>query len=414
MNGWFGRAGWIALSAVVVAVAGCGGAAGDDAASQDPGSTTSDGFRFVLTEVIDADLGPISKRLEGVIDPVTSTGSAEIVDGHDAGPDPLLLVDGVHYLPIPGFGDDDDAPAFGPCAAKRYVRHDPEEFDADAEIGRGLLMADELIQIDLERMYELIASGPPVATVEHDGEDTVTYAVDPPDEVVNPPIDDEFGLGPVRQLHDLTATVDAEDRITIVEWEVTVGAGREVDRDGETTAVRLEMSDFGSPVDVTLPADDDVCDYFEMSQHAFCTFESAELNQPVVDAIEAGDREAVRVALDDLCPDALDVPRYVEAARCDPAMVTHFFDELGLDPDSSILGVPALLQLTRYFPESDCTPEQDLATVQALLDAGADPCAAPEGPDWDGQPWEPAATGIADWDVAPGIVAAVESAAADC
>jgi hypothetical protein len=99
-----------------------------------------------------------------------------------------------------------------------------------------------------------------------------------------------------------------------------------------------------------------------------------------------------------------------------------------MDPNQSYpfgAGHTALFVVTYFDSEDDaeyakvCTPEEDLGTVRALLDAGADPCIGPEeehqyNPSLDAPEWDPPAVGISEWDEAPEIVALVEAAATTC
>ncbi len=235
-----------------------------------------------------------------------------------------------------------------------------------------------------------------------------------------------------RELLDMIVTVDDLDRVIAVDWTVSVDAP-------STETMALTLSDFGVPVEVTAPAAEDVCDEDEAALEFACGFQAADVREEATAAIRAGDHAELAEIVNSFntstggaCPESLSVPQLVSSARCDPDMVRFLFEDLGLDPnwldhtgiDLIGSGTTALFELTYYNPENDefgqvCTPEQDLETIRVLLDAGADPCLAPDtqngfGP-LPGEPqWEAPAVGISNWDEPADIVELVERAATTC
>lgn len=234
-----------------------------------------------------------------------------------------------------------------------------------------------------------------------------------------------------RELLDMIVTVDDLGRVVAVDWTVSVDI---VDAPS-TETMALTLSEFGVPVEVTAPAAEDVCDDEEMGLELACGFEATDVREEATGAISAGDREELAEIVNSFntstggtCPESLSVPLLVSSARCDPGMVQFLFEDLEFDPnwmDQIGMGITALFDLTYYDPEDDpefsqvCTPEQDLETIRVLLDAGADPCLAPDaqnglGP-LPGEPqWEAPAVGISEWSEPAEIVELVEGAATTC
>ena len=400
------RAAWCLLAAAscLGAVAACG----SDPTTDGPGEQVPEreSFAFRMYDTSESSDNTEALLLEGVVDPAAGNGSATFVDDVDEAPLETIAVDGIDYLSNtrPGMDPElrEEIPESGPCAGKGWMVD-----DMSVHLPK-IMHGDPIIQVDLDRVLALIAEGEPSATVvdDHDGE--TTYAVGLSDDLTIAP--KEPDLEASATIADMTATVDAQGRITEVQWEHRY--------DEYVTTTRIEMFDFGVPVEVAAPADDDVCSYTESMEHSFCRFESQDLNQPLVDAIEAGDREALRSAHAELCTYAEDVPLYVRTAGCDVAMVEFLFTELGMDPNATMSAPTALFDTTHPDRRADrnCTPAEDLALVQVLLDAGADPCIAPEV-DWafgEAPEWEAPATGITKWNVPPEMVAAVQAATENC
>jgi hypothetical protein len=409
---------WLATS--------CGEAEGGSGAA--PAESNPESFAFTLTtEVADGSGDVWVETTEGVYDPASGTASAVHSESGRDGEDRLLMVDGVQYLssPKPYL----EAPEGAPRRPRSACRDAEWQSTGPVTEPTGALIdINDPTGLQTDALQEMVTNGadqlqllPPDAGQP----DAARYAVDVAE------IDqDDF-----RELLDMIVTVDDLDRVIAVDWTVSVDI---VDAPSTETMV-LTLSEFGVPVEVTAPAAEDVCDDDEMGLELACGFEATDVREAASGAIRTGDRAELAEIVDSFntstggaCPESLSVPQLVSSARCDPEMVRFLFEDLGLDPnwldyigmDLIGSGTTALFELTYYDPEDDefgqaCTPEQDLETIRVLLDAGADPCLAPDaqnglGPLPGEPPWEAPAVGISDWDEPSEIVELVEGAATSC
>jgi hypothetical protein len=415
----------VAVSLVWLATS-CGDAeSGEGAASEGSGPES---FAFTLTAEGEDSGSRWVETTEGVYDPANGTASAVHTGSGREGEDRLLMVDGVQYLSTPdvsleGLEDFPDTPG-GACsdAAWHSIGPVPEPTGA-------LIDINNPTGLQIEALQEMVTEGAdelqpmPADTGQPDG---TRYEVDVAD------IDqDDY-----RELLDMVVTTDDIGRVVAVDWTVSVDVGGAP----STETMALKLSEFGVPVEVTVPESEDICDTDELSLEFACGFAATDVREEAMGAIASGDRQELTEIVSSFntstggaCPESLSVPLLVSSARCDPGMVQFLFEDLEFDPnwmdyiglDLIGQGTTALFELTYYDPEDDpefsdvCTPEQDLETIRVLLDAGADPCLAPDaqnglGP-LPGEPqWEAPAIGISEWNEPVEIVELVESAATTC
>lgn len=410
----------VAVSLVWLATS-CGEAEGG--AGTLPAESGMESFAFRLTTEGEDGGSRWVEATEGVYDPTNGSASAVHTGSGRDGEDRLLMVDGVLYLSSPdldreGLEDLPDPSGSACLDAEWQSAPVPEPTGA-------LIDINNPTGLQIEALQEMVANGAdqlqplPADAGQPDG---TQYSVDVADIV-----QDDY-----RELLDMVVTVDDIGRVVSVDWTVSADIGGGAP---STEEMALTLSEFGVPVEAEAPAAEDTCDWDEMSLETACGFGATDVREEATGAIAAGDRQELTEIVNSFntstggtCPESLSVPLLVSSARCDPGMVQFLFEDLEFDPnwtDQIGMGTTALFDLTYYDPEDDpefsqiCTPEQDLETIRVLLDAGADPCLAPDaqnglGP-LPGEPqWEAPAVGISEWSEPAEIVELVERAATTC
>lgn len=116
------------------------------------------------------------------------------------------------------------------------------------------------------------------------------------------------------------------------------------------------------------------CSHFESSNQ----WDEWEARDELRDAIYRGDEQRVGALVRSNGDLRSGQSAYVAilAALCDPAMVEHLVDGLGVDPGAEYLGQSVMFGAT--YTERDCEGEVLAKSIELLLERGADPCTPPD------------------------------------